>query len=658
MIQYLERLEFDELRAILGRYVLSEIGKIQLDALSPLSDIASVQVRYTLLGDVRRLLQEGVRLDFSGVPDLSKVLEKSKVGGMLRGLQLHTVAELLERAEEMYERCMGTGLQDVLSDPEILRQLRYDIRAKILSDGEIHDSATPELRRIRTEKQAKRQDVQNLLNSLMDKYAKGGYLRDRIVTIRNGRFVLPFTTHVKPQGVVHGFSKTEETVYIEPMESIESQNRFVRLIEEEKDEEERILRELSDRVAGSYPLLRDIYEGIGKLEVLYAEACFAEDFGGIEPRINDTGRIALKGARHPLLTEAKGYKEVVPLELDVSSDVQVLLISGPNAGGKTVTIKTVGLLVLMAACGLPIPAKEADIFIPRRIFAIGFEDEQNISSGESSFTSLLNELKDAVIEGGAGDLVLLDEFLASTDPREGSALGFSVLSHLKDRGAKVFANTHLTPMKVLVEKEPQMENATMGFDPANKAPTYRLKMGEMGVSHAFEIARRVGFPREVVNRAESSLTGIEEEIANLVESIREKEARAEQLLRSVERREQTLTKKEEQLLTKSRHKARIFLEEEKKKVERMIKEIGKESTKQKRLERAREVRKEIVEEKEQVTYRARPAKTLRLGHTYRVKGLGVLGELMEKKRGTAILKIGKTKVEVPRESLYEVQKSG
>jgi DNA mismatch repair protein MutS2 len=658
MSRHLDRLEFDGLRAILSRYVLSEIGRTHLRLLHPQTDVTSVRERYALLSDMRRLLQDGVRLDFSPIPDLSGVLEKAKVAGMLQGMQLYVLSDLLERAEEFYERCLETGLQDVQSDPQILRQLRYDIKAKIMPDGELHDGASPDLRRIREGKHARRQEVHDLLNSLMDRYSKRGLLRDRVVTLRNGRFVLPFTSHARQQGVVHGFSKSEETVYVEPMESIDAQNRYVRLIEEEREEEERILRELSARVTDSHPLLQEIYDGIGRLEVIYAEACFAEDFGGIEPTLNDRGRIFLEEARHPLLTEARGHKAVIPLDVDVDPGVRVLLISGPNAGGKTVAVKTVGLLVLMAACGLPVPAKRADIFVPKRVFAIGFEDEQNISSGESSFTSLLNELKDAVIEGGQGDLVLLDEFLASTDPREGSALGFSILSHLKEKGAKVFANTHLTPMKVLVEKEEGMDNATMGFDPDTRSPTYRLTMGEMGVSHAFEIARRVGFPMEVVNRAEAKLTGIEEEIADLIQSTRDKEARAEQILRAAEAKERALSRKEEQLLKKSRIKAKAMLEESQRRVEKMIKEIGKEGTKRKRLAKAREIRKNIVEEKEMVAHRARPARMLTLGRTYRVRGLGINGELLEKKEGTVILKVGKTRLEVPREALYEVQRSG
>jgi DNA mismatch repair protein MutS2 len=647
-----ERLEFDKLKGILGRYIVTEPGRNFLSSLMPLKE-GEVEEEFRRLREAERLLREGVRWDFAKIPELSLVLEKIRMGALIPPIELRKVGEFIGIAEKIYETVVGTNLSKIFPDPYLLRPIKKSILEKISEEGEVKDTASPRLLKIRREKREKRQQVLNLLEKLLDKYEKAGLLRERLITIKNGRFVLPFLSHIKPRGVVHGYSNTEATLYVEPFETIEDQNKFVRLKEEEKEEVERIVRELSSSLSAVSTLLNDIYRGIGYLELLYAKSLFAEDFNAIVPRVNRDGDIYLRSAKHPLLVESKG-RNVVPLDLKLNKEDKVLLVSGPNAGGKTVVLKTVGLLTLMASAGIPVPCDEANIYLPKRVYAVGFEDRQDILEGESSFTALLNEIKDALENGESGDLVLLDELLASTDPREGAALAFAVLKNLRKKGAKVIANTHLTPLKILVSKEEGMLNATMEFDPVTKKPTYRLRMGEMGLSYALEIAKRVGLPEGVIADAEKALTGLEEDLKKLKDELQKKEMEMEKVLEDLREKEHDLKKREEFYIEDAKRKARVILKEAKKRVEDLLDEAKRERKREEKLKVLRKVREEISHLEEVYEMYGKRAESPVIGKRYRVKPFGFVGELVEIIDERALLLVGKRKIEVPKEALYEV----
>ncbi len=653
------RLELPALLDLLSRYISSEPGRNQLARLRVIFDPQEVERLYSETAEMTRLLQSNTLFDFAAIPEIGQLMERIGTGLFLSGKELNLLAQFIEVSDEIYDRIVDTELQFIMPDPSFLRPLVREIRRSIDDEGEVKDNATPELARLRAEKRRSRQEVVRLMNSLMDKYHRDGLLRDRLITIRNGRFVLPFYSHVKPRGVVHGFSKTEETIYVEQFESIEAQNRLVRIEESEREEAERIVRDLTAHAHSMSETIKALWEAIGKLELIYAKASFGLDYGGIVPKVNREKRISLKAARHPLLIQAKGYENVVPLDLQVGPDPSVLLISGPNAGGKTVILKTVGLLTMMAGMGIPVTAAEADIFLPSEIFAVGFEDIQDIEQGESSFTAILHELKDVIEFNGDAALVLLDEFIASTDPNEGAALAFAILRYLKDRGHLVIANTHLTPLKLMVERESGMINATVIFDPVTKKPTYRLKIGEIGSSYALDIARRVGIPDEIVTEAEGVLSGLEQELRELTRRLREKESILEKKLAEVNELEEKFRREKEKMTREARLKARRIVEEARGEVEEMIKQLRKELKKQRRLEdklkEARAMRDELKRKSEDfVDLYKRKAVNPVIGQQYRVKPLGFTGELIELKGKTAVLKVGKQRIEVPLESLFEV----
>ena len=658
MSRALLRLEFDKILGQLAGYLETEAGQRRLQQWTPASSPEEAHKRFEDLKALSRLIEGGTQLELDRVPTLSPFLPKARRGALLQPEELLTLARFIEAAQKLYDQLTRTPLMGLLPDPDPLRPLLHKIQRTISEEGLIQDHATPRLARLRTEKREVRNQVVELLQRLLDRYAQQGLLRDRVITLKGGRMVLPFASHVKPQGVVHGYSHTTETVYVEPFEAVELQNRLVRLTEAEREEERRILSELTQEAVAFAPLLEALEEGIGELDLLHARVRYGQAWGGISPAFSSDTEIRLKGMRHPLLLQVRGIDQTVPLDLHFGKDHRVLLISGPNAGGKSVALKTIGLAFLMGMYGIPIPAEEALLPLPHRLFVVGFEDDQDLLEGASSFTGVITEIKEILDQARPGDVVLLDEFLTSTDPMEASALGYAILRALAGRDCLVFANTHLTPLKLLVSQDPLMVNAQMGFDPVTRQPTYRLQMGEIGASHAFEIALSVGFPPELIDEARQHLEGAESKLHRLLRSLEEKEKTLLETLQSLQEREQKLRLFEEKLRRQAKLKARAIVESAQQEAEALLKELRKELKRQKdpykRYEKARETRKALQNLKEAVDLYETPAKELTPGRRYRVKPLGFVGELVQIRDGKVLLRVGKHMVEVPRDSLYEV----
>lgn len=647
-----DSLEFNLIKGILGSYLLSEPGKNSLGRLAPLPSRDEVEDVYRRVQEFFELKKKGVQFPFSDVPPLSTSLEKVRAGASISLSEIYNFSVFISTYEKFYFALLDTGLR-FTHDPEILRSVKREILKKVLPDGELRDDATPELLKFRNQKKSLRNQIITRMNELMDIYSQKGYLRDRLVTIVNGRFVLPVATHVRISGVVHGFSNTRETVYVEPFETIDLQNRYIQVIDAEKEEVERIKRELVEKLHALYPVLKEVYDEIGELEMLNARVEFMSDFYGSIP-VFSTGAIKIKNARHPLLLKARGFDKVVPLNFELPSRYRVLLVSGPNAGGKTVFLKTVGVIFLLMKYGIPVPAEYAEIPYVENIFAGGFEDEQDILEGESSFTSLLRQIREILDHAGGNDLVLLDEFLASTDPREGAALAFAIIKKLVEKGARIFANTHLSPLKIFIEKHPLMLNAQMGFDPVTNNPTYQLEIGKIGESHALDIAKNAGIPDDVIDEARSYLEGIDREMVELTRRLKEKEKELKTLLNELREKERFIKAQEERITRESKRKIRAIVDAREREIRELIKSLDKEVKKEAKLRRAREIKKTLENIREEVDIFDRKAEKPVIGKTYRIKPFGFTAELVEVRDDKAYVRIGKTRLEVPIDSLYEV----
>ena len=379
-------------------------------------------------------------------------------------------------------------------------------------DGRLTDRASPRLRALRRQIATLRADLQARVERLLDHPAVQPALQERYVTVRNGRYVIPVRDDARRgvRGIIHDRSQSGATVFVEPEETIPLNNELTRVCLEERDEELRLLAELTDGVR-RHPArpCAELVEGLGDLDLVFARATLAERLDAAEPEVAVGGDLDLRAARHPLLVAqrwgaAAGAGAVIPIDLRVPADRPGLVLSGPNAGGKTVALETAGLLVLMAHAGCHIPAAPGSRvpFTEQVLAVIG--DEQSLAQDLSTFSSFVRQVREILTVAGPASLVLLDELGAGTDPTEGAALGAALLEALLDRGARIVATTHLEPLKVFAQVEPRLQNATVAFDAERLEPTFRLEYGHPGPSHALTIAERLGLPAEVIARARAA----------------------------------------------------------------------------------------------------------------------------------------------------------
>jgi DNA mismatch repair protein MutS2 len=524
-------LEFEALKSLVGRFVSSPLGRAELDKVAPGEDravlaesLAEVEeaIQYLRSAAQPKPAQRGaaIRLDFSSIPDLRIASEKLRIeGATLEPKEIFELIALLDRAADfksilsaVSERFPRLGRRS-LSIGEF-RPVLQDVAGKILPDGTIADHASVALARLRREIEKQKKSIHDSLERFLRAHKEEGVLQEEIVTIRNERFVVPVISGQRKRidGVIHGASSSGHTLFVEPLETIDLNNDLVRLTEEELRESHRILREITERLRGYSDSIRQTLVTMGELELLFAKGRFAVDFDCAIPRFG--GKLLLREARHPLLQDVlrRQGKAVVPITLELDADGRTLLISGPNTGGKTVSLKTVGLLVLMAQSGLPVPAAEAELPVFEQVLAdIG--DNQSIQESLSTFSSHISRIREMALDVTPDSLVLLDELGAATDPEEGGALGVAVVDHFRAAGAFTLVSTHLLALKIYGANTKGVLNASMGFDEQTLEPTYHLRTGAPGKSAGLDIATRLGMPAHIMDRARQSMSTREQDLA-------------------------------------------------------------------------------------------------------------------------------------------------
>lgn len=561
-----ELLELSALRELLGRYVVSPLGRAELERFGPGDDRAAIE---TALGEVAEALAyletsskpqpaargAAVRFRFDGLPDPGEALRRLRIeGAALEARQILALSELLDRAADIRAILLAVAPRF----PKLgargaalgeFRTLLKDLAGKILPDGTVADHASVELARLRRDIERQKRLIQESLERFLRAHREDGVLQEEFITIRNDRFVVPVVAGRKwrLEGVVHGSSGTGHTLFIEPLATIELNNELVRLCEEETREVHRILRELSARLRDYLAAIERTVQILGELEWLFAKASFARDFGARVPRFSPPGarRLLLREARHPLLEDVlrRQGRRTVPVSLELDDGCRVLLISGPNSGGKTVALKTVGLLALMAQCGLPVPCAEVEFPFFDQVLA-DFGDAQSIQESLSTFSAHISRVRD-ILETATGDsLVLLDELGRATDPDEGGALGVAILDYLRATGAFTLASTHLAALKVYGATTDGVLNASMGFDEATLAPTFLLRVGAPGKSAGLDIASRLGLPPALLERARAALGVREENIARFLNQLSERVAEVEKLTESLQAERERLAARE------------------------------------------------------------------------------------------------------------------
>ena len=568
-----EVLEFEPLRQVLARYLYSPAGHRELEKVEPGADLDRLLDALAETGEAIEYLRSAarpqpaargaaIRIDFAGLPDLDAAVHKLHIeGASLEPREIFDLFLLLDRsadaksvltaAAERFPRLGRRAL--TIGD---FRGLLHDLNGKINPDGTISDHASVALARLRRDIERQKKSIQESLERFLKAHKDEGILQEEFVTIRNERFVVPLIAgqRRKLDGVIHGTSSSGHTLFVEPLETIDLNNELVRLTEEEAREVHRILLELTDRLRGHAESISRTLVTMAELELIFAKGRFALDFDCVVPRFGD--RLLLREARHPLLADVlrRRQKKPVPISLELTKSRRTLLISGPNTGGKTVTLKTVGLLSLMAQSGIPVPALEAEFPLFEQVLAdIG--DYQSIQENLSTFSAHVSNIREMALDVTPDSLVLLDELGAATDPEEGGALGVAVVEHFRAAGAFTLVSTHLMAMKVYGASTEGVVNGSMGFDEETFEPTYLLQLGLPGKSAGLEIATRLGIPEDIMLRARRSMSDRErdvtrflselhrriDETAALENTLREKiadyEKREKELAREWEKRE-------------------------------------------------------------------------------------------------------------------------
>ncbi len=525
----LDVLDFRDLKRVIAGFTDCPLGSQRFDRLTPAGDLGEVRKQLRMVRECLDLLESGQPLRFSGVVDVGPIFQRVGVqGAVLDPAEIGQVLDLAQVAGAGRKALEATGhrcpaLADLARGQVAdLSGLVSRLAGKIGPTGEVEDGASPRLRSLRRQVAILRARICRSLADLVRGGEKTGALQDEVVTVRNQRFVIPVRTDRKRvfPGVVHGSSSSGSTLFIEPLQSVELNNRLIRLKEQIAEEVLRVLRLLTDAIRQHLPQLQAAARFVGVLDFSFAKARFCRKFHCVFPEVDTDPVLEIEKGRHPLLEihlKEQG-REIVPVSVDLGDSSQVLVISGPNAGGKTVALKTVGMLTLMALSGIPVPAASARIGLFRRIFAdIG--DRQSMTDDLSTFSAHLGKIRSILEEARSPALVLLDELGTGTDPAEGAALGTAILEELRSRGVVTVVTTHLNGLKRYAFQTERVVNASVEFEQADLRPTYRLIQGIPGNSSGIDMARQLGLPEAVVARARGLVSEPEREIAGYARAL-------------------------------------------------------------------------------------------------------------------------------------------
>ncbi|HWZ43745.1 MAG TPA: endonuclease MutS2 [Candidatus Saccharimonadales bacterium] len=561
-------LEFDLFRDLLAAYLSSSLGKSRVSKLVPTTDRAWIDRQQQLAEEARQYMVSGGSFEFSGLFDAHSLLAKSRIAGAVLEInELRDILLLADKASEWREialhppdslRIEWGAMHELATGIADFTPLLRFFHNKILPDGALDDRASPELARIRREVEKQKRLIQESLRGYLRRLAEGGAVQDELVTIRGERFVIPVKTEQRRRvsGVVHGASSSGQTVFIEPLETIEQNNDLVRLLEEEQIEIHRILLEMTSHVGEQAPALGQAVEIMAEVEMQFAKARFSRDYGCARPTLTDDC-VELKDARHPMLERNLRLRDakIIPISLEMDSAHRQLIISGPNTGGKTVGLKTLGLLALMAQSGVPVPATSAKLPVFDAVLAdIG--DYQSIEQNLSTFSAHTTNIDSISKTATAHSLVLLDELGSATDPEEGAALAVAIAGHFRRIGAITIISTHHTSLKVYAANTEGVLNAAVGFDESTLQPTYELRVGVPGASAGINIAQRLGLNPQIIEAARARLNTQTQDISRFLDRLHSQLNELERDRAATRQREQELEKELKRLEKEGAHEQR------------------------------------------------------------------------------------------------------
>ncbi len=579
MIQekYIRILELDKILSMLAELTCCETAKLRVMSIKPSDNLQIVQDETTKTSDAFLLSAHFGAPSFGDIDDPSEHLKLAKVGGILTPYALLNIASVLRQARlllDWYAQCanMQNSLKPVFGMLAANKAFEKRISDVFISEDEISDQASDELYSIRKKIRSIGSRIRETLDKMIHSGTYQKALQENIVTMRDGRYVVPVKAEYKNtiNGLVHDTSSSGATLFIEPMAVVEANNDIRVLKAKEKTEIERILKELSAECSAQADLISGDFETLITLNIYFAKARLAEQMNAVKPQITDNGTIRLNKARHPLIAKNK----VVPITLSLGEEYTSLVITGPNTGGKTVTLKTIGLLTLMTMCGLLIPVSDNSTITVFQKVLVDIGDEQSISQNLSTFSAHMTNISSILEKADRHSLILVDELGSGTDPVEGAALAMAILEQLREKKAIVAATTHYAELKIYALETQGVKNASCEFDVKTLQPTYRLLIGTPGRSNAFEISRRIGIPEEVLKRASSYVEGEKQRFEDVIDRLEasrqdfeEKTADLEKQIKELAQEQESLRnanqnaiEEKERIIEKARQEARKIVE--------------------------------------------------------------------------------------------------
>lgn len=679
-------LEFDKVLVELKKLASASITSEYIDQVEISTQYEVVKNRLNETNEALKLIIAKGEPQLFGIVDIRSIIKRTEIGGSLtassllqvsdflrvsRGLKTYLKKDSYNKDEEVELEYIDKLIEDLYTD----KRLEDEINSKIISEEEIADDASRELLRIRRGIVAKKDSIKNRLNGILSSHAD--FLQDAIVTLRDGRYVVPVKIENKSRvkGLVHDISGSGQTAYIEPMAVVEANNDLKELYIKENLEIERILRELSELVGETSEEIKSNQEKLIELDFIFAKARLALNYHANMPKLNREGRINLIKAYHPFLDR----KIAVPIDINLGIDFTSLIVTGPNTGGKTVSIKTVGLLTIMTQFGLLIPADEAsEIAVFEKVFAdIG--DEQSIEQSLSTFSSHMVNIVYILKNVSPNSLVLFDELGAGTDPTEGAALARSIMDFMLERKIRCISTSHYNQLKVYALTTDGVANASMEFDVDSLSPTYRLLIGVPGKSNAFEISRRLGLPDGIIGEAKKLLSSENIEFEDVLQSIDEDRTKIREYKEELEREKIDLEKEnkrlqskikkledqKEKILEKSREEAKRLLLNTKENVDIILSEINEardniSSENSKKIQEAQDLLRESIKNARdkselEITKAKNPIKEIKVGDKVRTS-LGNIATVLElpDKKGNVLVQSGIMKMNMPKDSLTRI----
>ncbi len=667
----LDKLEYKKVISQIEKYCLTENGKDYVQNLLPLNSITEIEIKSSQVGEAKEILIKNDIPPIEYLPDLNEAISRSRIdGALLTTRHILDILKLAETSRKLYQFLKPKDEEHSFIF-EISRQLFVDkvfehfIGKVFTESGEIQDDASPTLREIRIEIREKEAALRKQMQRLLKQFSDSYLVQEEYITQRDGRIVLPVKAEHKRhvRGFVHSESSTGQTVYIEPEETLELNNEILSLGFAEKREIEKILRLLTERIGQQSGELKKSLSIIAEIDSIFARAKYSLEIIGAHPIFDETKPFTMIDARHPLLIKRLGHSNTVPMNLKLDG-INVILITGPNAGGKTVTLKTAGLLVCLALAAIPIPAHPDCNFHFFNKVLVDIGDAQSIEDDLSTFSSHLTNIKFIIEEADEKSLVLLDEVGTGTDPAEGSAIAAGTLISLCDKNAKVLATTHHGSLKLIANQLNKFQNASMEFDTDHLKPTYKFRQGMPGSSYAFEVANRIGLDDNFLELAKQYLDTDKTRIEDFLVSLEKKSKDLRDQLNTLEREnvrlkgltnlyQDKIEKLEEQkkiILSEAKEKAENYLSDVNKKVETAIKNIRESQAKKEVIKEEKKKIEEIKKESQVVFKKEQKAAAekveLKIGDYASIKdttSVGTIDEL-DKEKNKAVLTVGTLKI--------------